>query len=99
MASLREKIMNVLRDIKWVVSVARRPDENEFKTTTRFLFFIIFVAGVFQLVFHISGLYLSSFIYKQPLASLGDPIAESIAVLVSMGIILVGMLYLLIKLR
>ncbi|MFN7106058.1 MAG: hypothetical protein ACK4M3_05685 [Pyrobaculum sp.] len=99
MSSLGEKVGKILKDIQWVISVAKRPEEAEFKLTTRFLLLLVFVVGVFQFVFHIAGVYLTSFIYRQPLAALGNAVAESIAVFTTMAAILAAMMYLLFKLR
>ncbi|MFN3804637.1 MAG: hypothetical protein ACK4SY_06250 [Pyrobaculum sp.] len=99
MSSLGEKVAKILKDIQWVISVARRPEEGEFKLTTRFLLLLVFVVGVFQFVFHIAGVYLTSFMFRQPLATLGDAVAESIAVFTTMAAMLAAMIYLLVKLR
>ncbi len=99
MASLWEKLLNLWRDIKWVVSAASRPDEEELNLAAKFLALIAFIAGAFQLVFHVAGVYINHFVYKTPLYTLGDPIKETVAVLVSITLIFVGLLYLMIKLR
>ncbi|ABL87640.1 conserved hypothetical protein [Pyrobaculum islandicum DSM 4184] len=99
MSSLQEKIANIWRDIKWVISTATKPDEEEFKLTARFLVLLAFVAGAFQLVFHLAGVYINSAVYKQTVPTLGDPIKETVTALVSIGVILVGLIYLMAKLR
>ncbi|MEZ0319352.1 MAG: hypothetical protein ABWK05_05085 [Pyrobaculum sp.] len=99
MSGLEEKVSNIIRDIRWVISTATKPDDEEFKLTSRFILLLVFIAGAFQLVFHIAGVYLRSAITGTPAATLGDPVKESMAVLSSMVVILVGMLYLMFKLR
>ena len=98
MPSLEERIANLIRDIRWVISTAARPDDEEFKLTVRFLLFLVFVAGAFQLVFHVAGVYVRGVVYGQWLAPL-DPVRESIAILTSLIIFFAVTLYLLIKLR
>ncbi|MEM1787028.1 MAG: hypothetical protein QXK67_00730 [Pyrobaculum sp.] len=99
MSSLREKLSNIWRDIKWAISTATRPDEDEFKLATRFLLFLAFIAGAFQIFFHIAGLYLNSVIFRQPLPTLGDPLKEAVAAMTSFIAIVAILIYLLIKLR
>ena len=98
MPSLEEKIVNLIRDVRWVISTAARPDDEEFKLTTRFLLLLVFMAGVFQLVFHVAGVYIRGAVYGQWLAPL-DPVRESIAILTSLIIVFAVTLYLLAKLR
>jgi preprotein translocase subunit Sss1 len=98
-ASLWEKLLNLWRDIKWVVSAASKPDEEELNLVAKFLALIAFIAGAFQIVFHVTGVYINHFVYKTPLYTLGDPIKEIVAVLVSITLIFVGLLYLMTKLR
>jgi len=97
--SLWEKLLNLWRDIKWVVSAASRPDEEELNLAAKFLALIAFIAGSFQIVFHMAGVLINRFVYKTPLYTLGDPIKETVAVLVSITLIFVGLLYLMTKLR
>lgn len=99
MSSLQEKLSNLWRDIKWAVSTATKPDEEEFKLAARFLLFLAFIAGAFQIFFHMAGLYLNSFIFRQPLPTLGDPARETVAVLASFVAITAILIYILIKLR
>ena len=98
MASLQEKLLNLWRDIKWVISAASKPDE-EFNLTAKFLALIAFIAGAFQIVFHAAGVFINRFVYGTPLHTLGDPIKETVAVLVSITLIFIGLLYLMTKLR
>jgi preprotein translocase subunit Sss1 len=98
-ASLWEKLLNLWRDIKWVVSASSRPDEEELNLVAKFLALVAFIAGAFQIVFHVAGVFINRFVYKTPLYTLGDPIKETVAVLVSITLIFVGLLYLMIKLR
>ncbi|MEM1597523.1 MAG: hypothetical protein QXP31_01255 [Pyrobaculum sp.] len=99
MSGLEEKTSNTIRDIRWVISTAAKPDDEEFRLTSRFIVLLVFIAGAFQLVFHIASVYLRSAITKTPIDTLGDPVKESIAVMTSMVVILIGMLYLMFKLR
>ena len=99
MVSLQERLANMWRDIKWVVSTATRPDEEELNLTARFLALIAFIAGAFQIVFHVAGVFINRFVYKTPPHTLGDPIKETVAVLVSITLIFIGLLYLMTKLR
>jgi len=98
-ASLQEKLLNIWRDIKWMVSTASKPDEEEFNLTAKFLALIAFIAGAFQIVFHVAGVYINHFVYGTPLHTLGDPVKETVAVLVSITLIFIGLLYLMTKLR
>ncbi len=99
MASLQEKLLNLWRDIKWVISAASKPDEEELNLVAKFLALIAFIAGAFQIVFHVTGTFINSFVYKTPPHTLGDPIKETVAVLVSITLIFIGLLYLMTKLR
>lgn len=99
MASLQERLANMWRDIKWVVSTATRPDEDEFNLTAKFLVLLAFIAGAFQMVFHVAGVYIKHVVYRTTLYTLGDPVKETVAVLVSITVIFVGLLYLLVKMR
>jgi preprotein translocase subunit Sss1 len=99
MASLQERLENLWRDIRWVISTASRPDDDEFKLTARFLVLLAFIAGVFQIAFHIAGVYLKSAVAKSAIPTLGDPVKGAIAALTSIGIILAALFYLIIKLR
>jgi len=96
--SLEEKIANLIRDIRWVIFTAARPDDEEFKLTARFLLLLVFVAGAFQLVFHVASVYIRGAVYGQWLAPL-DPVRESIAILTSLIVVFAATLYLLAKLR
>jgi len=98
-ASLQERLANMWRDIKWVVSTATRPDEEEFNLTAKFLVLLAFIAGAFQVVFHLAGVYIRHLVYGTPIYALGDPAKETVAVLVSITVIFVGLLYLLVKMR
>jgi preprotein translocase subunit Sss1 len=98
-ASLQEKLENLWRDIKWVVSTASKPDDDEFKLTARFLVLLAFIAGAFQIVFHIAGVYLKSAVARSTIPTLGDPVKETVAALTSIGVILAALLYLMAKLR
>jgi preprotein translocase subunit Sss1 len=98
-ASLQEKLLSLWRDIKWVVSAASKPDEEELNLVAKFLALIAFITGAFQIVFHVAGVYINHFVYRTPLYTLGDPIKETVAVLVSITLIFVGLLYLMTKLR
>jgi preprotein translocase subunit Sss1 len=97
--SLQERLANMWRDIKWVVSTATRPDEEEFNLTAKFLVLLAFIAGAFQVVFHLAGVYIRYLVYGTPVYTLGDPVKETVAVLVSITVIFVGLLYLLVKMR
>jgi preprotein translocase subunit Sss1 len=97
--SLQERLANMWRDIKWVVSTATRPDEEEFNLTAKFLVLLAFIAGAFQVVFHLTGVYINHLVYKTQPYALGDPVKETVAVLVSITVIFVGLLYLLVKMR
>jgi len=97
--SLQERLANMWRDIKWVVSTATRPDEEEFNLTAKFLVLLAFIAGAFQVVFHLAGVYIRNLVYGTPVYTLGDPVKETVAVLVSITVIFVGLLYLLVKMR
>jgi hypothetical protein len=102
--SLQERLANLWRDIKWVVSTATRPDEEEFNLTAKFLVLLAFIAGAFQVVFHLAGVYINHLVYGTPLYmllvyTLGDPVKDTVAVLVSITVIFVGLLYLLVKMR
>ncbi|ACB40580.1 hypothetical protein [Pyrobaculum neutrophilum] len=99
MASLREKLEQILRDVRWVVSTASKPDDDEFKLVSKFLLLLAFVAGAFQLVFHLAGVYISGVVYNQPVPTLGEPAREAAAVLASIAVIVVGLIYLTAKLR
>ena len=104
MVSLQERLANMWRDIKWVVSTATRPDEEEFNLTAKFLVLLAFIAGAFQVVFHLTGVYIRHLVYGTPLYTLpvytlGDPVKDTVAVLVSITVIFVGLLYLLVKMR
>ncbi len=99
MTSLQERLANMWRDIKWVVSTATRPDEDEFNLTAKFLVLLTFIAGAFQIVFHVAGVYINHLVYRTTLYTLGDPVKETVAVLVSITVIFVGLLYLLVKMR
>ncbi|RFA93338.1 hypothetical protein [Pyrobaculum aerophilum] len=99
MASPQEKLEKLWRDIRWVVSTASRPDDAEFKLTARFLLLLTFIAGAFQIVFHIAGLYLNSAVYRTEVTTLGDPVKETVATLASIVVILSVLIYLMIKLR
>lgn len=99
MVSLQERLANMWRDIKWVVSTATRPDEEEFNLTAKFLVLLAFIAGAFQVVFHLAGVYIRYLVYGTPVYTLGDPVKETVAVLVSITVIFVGLLYLLVKMR
>jgi preprotein translocase subunit Sss1 len=98
-ASLQEKLLNLWRDIKWVVSTASKPDEEELNLTAKFLALTAFIAGAFQIVFHVAGVYINHFVYGTPLYTLGDPVKETVAMLVSITLIFIGLLYLMTKLR
>jgi len=97
--SLQERLANMWRDIKWVVSAATRPDEEEFNLTAKFLVLLAFIAGAFQVVFHLAGVYIRHLVYGTPVYTLGDPVKDTVAVLVSITVIFVGLLYLLVKMR
>jgi len=97
--SLQARLANMWRDIKWVVSTATRPDEEEFNLTAKFLVLLAFIAGAFQVVFHLTGVYINHLVYGTPVYTLGDPVKETVAVLVSITVIFVGLLYLLVKMR
>ncbi|ABP51158.1 MULTISPECIES: hypothetical protein [Pyrobaculum] len=99
MSSLEEKLENLWRDIKWVVSTASKPDESEFSATAKFLLLLAFVAGAFQIVFHIAGVYLLQAVSRAPVYTLGDPVKETVAALSSITVIVLGLLYLMYKLR
>ena len=99
MASLQERLTNLWRDIKWVVSTASKPDEDEFNLTGRFLLLLVFVAGAFQIVFHVAGVYINHLVYNTPIYTLGDPVKDAVATLVSITAIFIGVLYLMVKLR
>lgn len=98
MPSLSERIMNIIRDIRWIISVASRPDEHEFNTTAKFVLLLVFMAGVFQIVFHVAGVQIASATAHQPLPTLGG-VRDAVAVISSLVAMLVVMLYLMAKLR
>ena len=76
MTSLQVRLANMWRDIKWVVSTATRPDEDEFNLTAKFLVLLTFIAGAFQMVFHVAGVYINHLVYGTTLYTLGDPVKE-----------------------
>jgi len=98
-ATLQERLANMWRDIKWVVSTATRPDEEEFNLTAKFLVLLAFIAGAFQIVFHMAGVYINHLVYGTTLHTLGDPVKETVATLASITVIFIGVLYLLVKMR
>jgi len=67
--------------------------------SAKFLVLLAFIAGAFQVVFHLAGVYINYLVYRTPVYTLGDPVKETVAVLVSITVIFVGLLYLLVKMR
>jgi preprotein translocase subunit Sss1 len=99
LARLRERLLNFWRDVRWTVTAARKPDDRELKLAVKFLLVSAFVAGVVQVVFHVIGTYVMSYVYRQPVHSLGDPVKGAVVVLVSVTAIFIALMYLLAKLR
>lgn len=94
-ASLWERIYRLLRDVRWILSVASRPDEGELAVVSRLLLLLVFVAGVFQLFFHVAYVYMTG---AAAMATL-EPVSQSVAIMSSLVVILALMIYLMFRLR
>jgi len=100
--SISEKLKNILRDIRWIISIASRPDQTEFSIFAKFLLLVTFAAGVFQFVFHIAGTYILAYSAKVSVRSLAEelgPTHELIAVISSISVIFAILIYFLVKLK
>lgn len=95
MASLWERLSRLIRDIRWVLAVASRPEEGELSMASRLLLLLVFAAGLFQLFFHVAYVYMVGAASYLAL----DPVRQSIAMISSLSVILALMVYLMLKLR